>query len=217
MLQDHPDAVLHLCKRLNNDILHTFDGLGIRYHYRVFLHECGCLIGFQRFPFGDTDCIQLPFCNFWNARGSVLVEFLVGKALNIVEKPRVEQDAYDLKYGDIKIEVKSSSDLQSWEQAQLSKPVFSLSENHAWDAESNTFADHAMCSADCYVFCLFAATDHDQADMLDTNQWEFYVLTTAQIDQQLGYQKSISLNPLREMTKAVAYADLRTTIDSLFR
>ncbi|TFD36626.1 hypothetical protein E3T37_13455 [Cryobacterium sp. TMT2-10] len=50
-----------------------------------------------------------------NARG-YLAEFIVGRALGLNHAQRVEWDAYDILFGDITIEVKSSAYLQSWDQ-----------------------------------------------------------------------------------------------------
>ncbi|MBC7812134.1 MAG: hypothetical protein H7175_13350, partial [Burkholderiales bacterium] len=55
-----------------------------------------------------------------NANRSVLAEFLVGAALGVLDKPRKEWDAVDLRYREKKIEVKSAAYLQSWQQKQLS-------------------------------------------------------------------------------------------------
>ena len=56
-----------------------------------------------------------------------MAEFIVASAIEVLEKPREEWDAYDLiaKSG-LKIEIKSSSYLQSWEQSELSKIIFGI-------------------------------------------------------------------------------------------
>ena len=76
---------------------------------------------------------ELPFdvSAFWrwsssdllgNALRGVLAEFIVASALGITERPREEWDAYDLiTPSGLKVEVKSSAYLQSWQQTKLSK------------------------------------------------------------------------------------------------
>jgi hypothetical protein len=51
-----------------------------------------------------------------NSASGYLAEFMVGKALGIEDLRRVEWDSYDLKFGEITIEIKSSVYLQSWDQ-----------------------------------------------------------------------------------------------------
>jgi hypothetical protein len=55
-------------------------------------------------------------CDYWrwaysdllsNTNRSVFAEYLVGLALGVVDRPRVEWDSVDLRYGDHKIEVKA--------------------------------------------------------------------------------------------------------------
>ena len=59
-----------------------------------------------------------------NARG-YLAEFIVDKALGIENLMRVEWDSYDLVFGDITIEIKSSAFLQLWAQKKVSALMFS--------------------------------------------------------------------------------------------
>ncbi|WP_197059493.1 hypothetical protein, partial [Cryobacterium sp. MLB-32] len=59
-----------------------------------------------------------------NARG-YLAEYLVGTALGIKHLQRIEWDPYDLLFGEITIEVKSSAYLQLWDQKKISTLNFS--------------------------------------------------------------------------------------------
>lgn len=64
----------------------------------------------------------LPDLRMNNARGW-LAEFLVARALG-VDAVRVEWDDFDVIWGDVKIEVKSSAYLQSWAQTKPSAIKF---------------------------------------------------------------------------------------------
>jgi hypothetical protein len=54
-------------------------------------------------------------------------------------------------------------------------------------------------------------------NVLDISQWEFYVISTLELDQLFGKQKSIGLNPLRKMRSPVVYADLKEAIDTALK
>jgi len=62
-----------------------------------------------------------------NALRGVLAEYIVGKSIGALDKKRVEWDAYDLEMNDgIKIEVKSSAYIQTWNRAEKNTVIFLL-------------------------------------------------------------------------------------------
>ena len=83
-----------------------------------------------------------------------------------------------------KIEVKSSSFIQSWKQRKLSKPTFGIGAREQWDEETGLYSD-PLYVADAFVFCLFAHTDPLSADVLNFDQWLFYVVHTEMLRSRL--------------------------------
>jgi len=148
-----------------------------------------------------------------NRNRAIFAEFLVGTALGILDKPRVEWDAYDLLYRDKKIEVKAAGFLQSWQQNDLSAIRFDIEAKKAWDATANTYSVVPIRVSDCYVFCLHHEVDRKRVDVFDIAQWEFYVVGTEYINQQFGQQKSIGLTLLRSIVNPVHYGDMKQAID----
>lgn len=144
-----------------------------------------------------------------NATRGVLAEYIVAKALGILDTKRVEWHKYDLDIGGIGVEVKSAAYLQSWPQARPSVIEFDIGPTKGWDARTNTYAASAGRSADVYVFCVLNGTDRDHVDPLDVAQWEFYVLPTSVLDQKVPAQKRIRLGPL------IALDPLECTYDEL--
>ena len=150
-----------------------------------------------------------------NRNRAIFAEFLVGSALGVLDKPRIEWDSYDLLYKEKKIEVKASAYLQSWYQSQLSNIKFDIRCKKAWDPLTNKMAVEPRRSADCYVFCLFTETNPTKSNILDINAWRFYVVSAQQIDRICGQQKSISLGRLKQLTEAIDYDTLHKAIDRL--
>jgi hypothetical protein len=155
---------------------------------------------------------DLPLGDFWswaysdvltNRNRSIFAGFMVASALGLLDVPRVEWDAVDLRYQGKGIEVKSAAYLQSWQQKELSTIRFDIAKKRSWDARANTYAEEPMRSADCYVFCLYPETDPAKVDVLDVNAWQFYVLSRIQIDRELGERKSIGLQRLQSMCEPV--------------
>ena len=147
-----------------------------------------------------------------NRNRAIFAEYLVALALKATDKPRIEWDAADVTYDDKKIEVKSAAYVQSWSQNEESKINFDIAKKKSWDAESNTYSDVPTRVANCYVFCLYVYRQKDPQSVLDVRNWRFYVLTTREIDNNFGEQKSLSLGRLEKVTKSVQYGNLRSEI-----
>ncbi len=172
-------------------------------------------------PFSGLDATVLDFWRFAmsdlrmnNVRG-YLAEFLVARAVGS-RSPRVEWDAYDVLAPDgTRIEVKSSAYMQVWDQRQPSRIVFSGLVGRTWTPQQGE-APTATFNADVYVFCVQTAQSHDEYDVLDSNQWSFYVVDRETLEA-LGY-KSISLSSLQRLTAGpISYADLNSAIKAAAR
>lgn len=133
-----------------------------------------------------------------NTTRGVLAEYIVAKALGTLDTKRVEWDKYDLRVGDIGVEVKSAAYVQSW-GTRPSTISFDISTKMGWDASTNTYAASAERSADVYVFCLLTVTNREHVDPLDVAQWRFYVLPTSVLNRKVPVQKRIRLEPLIEL------------------
>lgn len=151
-----------------------------------------------------------------NTLRGAFAEFIVATACGIdTRTARVDWDAYDLKYGDIRIEVKSAAYLQSWEQKRESKIRFSIAPAREWSAEK-WYDDNPLRHSDVYVFCLFSCKDRKQADVLKMEQWKFYVLATEELNVHAGNKKSIGISQLGKLSAVqCGYQYLKETIDKI--
>lgn len=132
-----------------------------------------------------------------NAERGALAEYIVAKALGVADDVRINWDKYDLltKEG-ISVEVKSSGYIQSWEQKGLSSPGFGIQPTHGWDSITNTYSEEANRQARVYVFCLHSCKEQAIVNPLDIAQWEFYILPTEVLNEELKEQKRVSLSTL---------------------
>jgi len=132
-----------------------------------------------------------------NTERGILAEYLVALACNIEDSVRISWDSFDLLVdNEIKVEVKSSSYLQSWKQKKFSKPVFGIAKTKAWDYVNNVYDNNSKRQADIYVFALLSHRDKKTLNPLDLKQWEFYILHTKTIDTKMENKKSISLDKI---------------------
>lgn len=167
----------------------------------------GKLSGDEQFIF-DNMPIGKILTDFWawnssdllnNTLRGALAEFIVASALGLdTDACREDWAAFDLETpSGIKIEVKSSAYLQSWNTDRISDIRFSIRPTRAWDAQTG-FADEVKRQSDLYIFCLYASKVREESP-LHLDQWEFYVLPTSTINQKCSNQKTISLNSLRSL------------------
>lgn len=159
--------------------------------------------------------LPLRLLDFWawsgsdlvnNAWRGVLAEFLVGSALGCVAgTTRVEWDGCDFRFEGIRVEVKSSAYLQSWNQEGLTQGLsFDIKPKLAWDAETNVSATEASRMADVYVFCLLAHQDKASVDPLNLDQWNFYVIPARKLDETLPTAGRLGLGTLIKLEPEVA-------------
>ncbi len=113
---------------------------------------------------------------------------------------------YDLETEDgTKVEVKSSSYIQSWAQKKLSHITYSIAPTRVWDPDTNAYTGDVKRQADVYVFALLAPRVGSGVAPLELDQWVFYVLSTAELDRRLGHQKTVTLSKLQEFTAATGF------------
>jgi hypothetical protein len=161
--------------------------------------------------------------DFWRWQGSdllnntlrgVLSEFIVATALGIdLTKHRVDWEAYDLLYNTKwRIEVKSSAYIQSWEQKKPSSPLFSIRPAREW-ANDTGFGETSQRNSDLYVFCLFSETERENADPLNLKLWDFWVLSTANINLTFCEQKTVALGMIKSIAVQTKYDGLKSAVD----
>lgn len=152
----------------------------------------------------------LPSLQMNNTRGW-FAEYLVWRALGIERPVRIEWDAYDVQWGDLRIEVKASAQMQRWAQHKPSALSFTGLQGRLLDAEANTYVDEATYNADIYVLAAHLAVDHDAYRQLDVSQWAFAVVTRTSL-VNTGY-KSISWGTAQRIAHStVDFAGLAAAI-----
>ena len=153
--------------------------------------------------------LDLQLSAFWqwfasdlvsNAMRGVLAEFLVASALGLAGGTRNQWDAFDLLLADgTRLEVKSAAYLQSWAHSKLSKIVFTIRPTRAWSSETNRLSSALRRQADIYIFCLLAHRKKTTLDPMRIEQWKFYLLNSAVLDERHPSQKTISLASLLKL------------------
>ncbi len=174
-------------------------------------HSSGRSLGLDVLSFWSWTASDLAANNL---RGH-LAEFLVAVDLGLHEGTRCEWDAYDLRTSSgVRIEVKSASYIQTWEQEKLSNIQFDIKQAKDWDHEKQQRTSTYQRNSDVYVFCLQKNKDTETFDPTDLSQWTFFVLGTHILNDKCGNQKKISLNPLLGLNPIkCAFGEIRRNVE----
>ena len=150
-------------------------------------------------PISDLKCFwSWAYSNvLGNTERGVLAEYIVACALGIQNIPRVEWDKYDLiTPSGISVEVKSAAYIQSWKQKNFSRIAFSIRETTFWNEVTHGYSLDKKRQSDVYVFCLLNHKNIETINPLDMSQWDFFVMSTNELNKHFSNQKSVSLNVL---------------------
>jgi hypothetical protein len=152
-----------------------------------------------------------------NRNRSILAEYFIGVALGVVEKPRVEWDAVDLRYRGFGIEVKSSAHCQSWHQKRLSPILFSIRKAICWEAATGEFKGEPTRSSDVYIFCVHTEkqTTRAKISVYDVGTWQFYIVPTKRLNEEFGDSKSLGISSVQRVADACTFEGLKVAVDSV--
>lgn len=194
--------------RTDNTSYHSYQEAD---HFEISGRPIFSVLDFWKYCYGDL-ASQSP----------AIAEFLVAKALHIEKAENMTYwTAYDMSYRGVRIEVKATEYVHSWNKTRVSKVrTFSIapSNNRYW---GNTGDRKLSRQNDIYVFCINTNQEVQKPQPLNIDYWKFYVLETRRINQYTEIngnpnQKKISLNVIKQMAGVpVNWSDLRNKVDQI--
>lgn len=172
----------------------------------------------KKLGFNLTDFWRFQYSNIYSLHGEI-AEFIIARALGIEEAQNSEYwTLWDITYRDVRIEVKATAYFHLWNtDGKISKQrTFSIAEaNGAYDSEKS--GNSELCRQnDIYVFCLINGETMETSNPLDLDNWEFYVVPTAFLNENCGRNKTISLGRIRSFGfEKIPYNQLKEKVDQL--
>ncbi|MFH1601659.1 MAG: hypothetical protein ABIB61_01745 [Candidatus Shapirobacteria bacterium] len=173
----------------------------------------------------DNGNLNFSLLDYWqwansdlinNTTRGILAEFIVASALGITKGVRKEWDSFDLKYKNLKIEIKSSAYIQSWHQSKYSNLTFGIQPTLAWNPDTNKYSQVTTRQSDIYVFCVLSSKNKRTVNPLNLDQWDFYIIQTKVLNDKKRNQKAISLSSLVRLNPNKAkFNDIKKNIDVL--
>ena len=151
-----------------------------------------------------------------NTERGAYAEYLVSIALEAEAITRIDWMPYDVLTPEgIRVEVKTSAYIQAWKQKGLSLIIFGIPQTHKYDFDADAYDYNAelVRQSDVYVFCVESCKNREVLNERDLSQWEFYVISTKQINKKLGSQKKVSLSTLLKIgARKVSYSGLKQAV-----
>ena len=141
-----------------------------------------------------------------------IAEYLVALALGITE-PHNKRDwtLFDIDYNDRPIEVKSTSYYQTWRKDGKVSPNRTFLIRKATAIGEKEPHRHS----EVYVFCVLSGNTEVDSDPLKLENWDFYVVPTAVINEKCGDNKTISLKRIVNLGyRQIPFTELKGAIDS---
>ncbi len=69
-------------------------------------------------------------------------------------------------------------------------------------------------SADVYVFCLNTSRPATPDKVEDPDEWKFWVVPTAVLDNELGGQKTIGEQRLARLVESVSWHEIKASVEA---
>jgi hypothetical protein len=115
-----------------------------------------------------------------------------------------------------KIEVKSTAYLQAWvspvrAEEEMRKPVFVIKPTFPY-TDKNGYGKEKMFNADIYVLCYFYWLDEKTADIMNLNQWKFWIFSREEIIEKLQGRESIRVAELEKDYLPIKALELQNVI-----
>jgi hypothetical protein len=150
-----------------------------------------------------------------NIHRAVVVEAIVAMALEPDwEWCSGDYASYDFRRGTVRLEIKQSASLQSW-NAQSFKPSkcsFDIAERTGAWGDDLVWKPGVGRNADIYLLCHHPIVSVE-ADHRDAMQWRFFIVP----EVSLPKQKRISLTAVERLTDAVGWLDLSSSVEAVAR
>lgn len=156
----------------------------------------------------------------FNVLRGVLAEFIVVNALkdDTSSDFRDPTKGFDILYNDKKIEVKCSSYIQDWGEMRHSPIswVALKAEDLYYRPGTKLDPDGIIAyKADVYVLALLMHHDHATLDIMNLQQWCFYVLTRERLREVSGNKNTVAISKLDKHGETpVSFSGLRAKVDA---
>ena len=141
--------------------------------------------------------------------------FIAAHALELTKIPRIDWGNVDLRYRRKKIAVRTSGYIQSWKQKKSKRVLFDISKKKGFQAKNIDSITFRNREAELYIFNFHKEKIVKNADVLNLDQWRFFIILTSVLDEHFPNKNKIGLRSLNKLTKGVDYSRIQPVINEL--
>ena len=141
--------------------------------------------------------------------------FLIAQALELTSIPRINWGEVDLRYKRKKISVKINSRIQGWKQSKSTRILFDIPKKKGWHAKKPDSLTFKNREADLFIFGLHTEKQVKCANLLDLNQWEFYVVPTETLDANFPNKNKIGIRQLKSISIPIPHSDIKKNVEAI--
>jgi hypothetical protein len=141
--------------------------------------------------------------------------FYVANALELTKMPRIDWGKVDLRYRKKKIAVRTSGYIQSWRQKKPARISFDISPKTGIGAKLDDSMTFRNREPELYIFCVLAEKDVKKVNVLDLDQWNFYIVRASVLDEYYPKNKKLGMRPLKQLAGPTHQNRLKDIIDTL--
>lgn len=141
--------------------------------------------------------------------------FLVADALELSKMPRIYWENADLRYRKKKIALRTAAYVEHWKQKRPKRLSFDISPKKGEDAQTEDSMTFRNRHAEIYIFAVLNEKDLKKIDILDLNQWEFYVVRTEQLDEHFYDTRKLGIRGLKKLATGVHLSRIKPILDDI--
>ena len=176
-------------------------------------------LGFEKIRGSDT-----KISDFWKwACSDIIIPsnrndyalFLVANALELDKMPRIHWENSDLRYRKKKIALKTAAYVEHWKQKRPKRLSFDISPKKGVDAPTEETLTFRNRYPEIYIFAVLNEKDLKKIDVLDLDQWDFYVVRTEQLDEHHYDTRKLGIRALQKLATGVHHSRLKQILDDI--
>jgi len=144
-----------------------------------------------------------------------LALFYVAHSLELTKMPRINWGKVELRYRKKKIAVRTSGYIQTWRQKKPKRLSFDISPKVGLVAKKEDSLTFRNRDAEMYIFCVHKEKDVKKINVLDLEQWEFYLIRTSSLDELYPTNRKLGIRPLKQLASPIHYSKIKQNLDIL--
>lgn len=141
--------------------------------------------------------------------------YLVADSLELTKMPRINWENADLRYRKKKIAIRSSAYVEHWKQKRPRRLSFDVSPKKGLDAKTEESVTFRNRHPEIYVFAVVNEKDLKKIDLLNLDQWQFYIVDTDRLDEHHYDTRKLGIRALQKLASPIHITKVKSILDDI--